>query len=204
MAIKFTTELDSSTIREIAVHLQPFIIYGDYAIASIMHQVQTQEIIALEVSKNKKMPDITSVIEDVFDENKEIDYTLYQWTEESWKESDLYDLDVDRTPRWIYITIGLSFIAYILIGFVEIFAIYDWYTIKYEMGAFTATMGATLTAFVPILGSLFAYWSATELWEWDRLNAFLFYFFYYLPLLIGLIYLIFFILKIVWYSYKYR
>lgn len=186
-------ENEEVSFREIAKELQPFIIEGDYRLIFIMKELQSDNMLFLDVSNEENMPNLEEVLGGL--EEDEVAYQLYQKVEESWEEVALEDLNLDRHPMWLNYLVGFFFLAYFIISFIEIFAIYDWYTLKYDLNGVFSLIGATITAYTPIIGSLVAYWSATELWEWDKLMTFIFYFFYYLPFLAFIIYLIWIILK---------
>ena len=198
-------DLNEATPRNIAKALQSFIIEGDYSIPSIIHQMQNGEIIELDVSKEENMPEFISTTEE-FDE-EEIGYELYAFVEDKWEQRELDSFDLDRTPKWQLVTIGLVVMGYFVMSFFEIFAIYDWYSIRYEWSGILSAVGAMVTAFIPVVGSLFAYWSATELWQWNSYFTLFLYFWYYLPIIIFILYAILWILKLLygdrWYRFRY-
>ena len=191
--------------KSISQDLQRFILEGDYSIASIIQQLKNQEMIVLDISNEDHMPELEIIIEE-FDDN-DIKYQLYQEVEDKWEEVELDDLDLDRNPAWLIFIVGVAFVGYLLFSFVEIFAIYDWYSIKYDIPEFFSAIAGVVTAFIPVVGSLVAYWSATELWHWDSLNTIVLYFWYYLPVLFFIIYLIGMVLKLLfadrWYRFRY-
>ncbi|RUM76811.1 MAG: hypothetical protein DSZ11_00010 [Sulfurovum sp.] len=198
-------DLNKSTPRNIAKTLQSFIIEGDYSIPSIVYQMHNENIIELDVSKEENMPEFISTMGE-FDE-EEIEYQLYAFVEDKWEQRALDSFDLDRTPEWQLMTIGLVVIGYFVMAFFEIFAIYDWYSMRYELNGILSAVGAVVTAIIPLVGSLFSYWSATELWQWSGSFAFIFYFWYYLPILFLILYFIFWIIKIFyadrWYRFRY-
>ena len=191
--------------KSISQDLQRFILEGDYSIASIIQQLKNKEMIVLDISNEDHMPELEIIIEE-FDDN-DIKYQLYQEVEDKWEEVELDDLDLDRNPAWLIFIVGVAFVGYLLFSFVEIFAIYDWYSIKYDIPEFFSAIAGVVTAFIPVVGSLVAYWSATELWHWDSLNTIVLYFWYYLPVLFFIIYLIGMVLKLLfadrWYRFRY-
>ena len=162
-------------------------------------------MILLDVSNEEHMPELEIIIEE-FDDN-EIEYQLYQEIEERWEKVELDDLDLDQNPKWLIFIVGIAFVGYLLFSFIEIFSIYDWYSIKYDIPKFFSVIAGVVTAFIPLVGSLVAYWSATELWHWDSLNTIVLYFWYYLPILFFIIYLIGMVLKLLfadrWYRFRY-
>ncbi len=202
IAIKIT---DTSEIpyKDIALHLQRFIIEGDYRLSSIVEELQEKKLIELDVSNEENMPEFITLAEE-FD-NAEVEYQLYKKIDEVWKESELDDLDLDRTPLWLTLLIGMTLIAYFVVGLIETSAIYNLYSTKYEIYGLFSAIGAVLTAYTPILGSLVAYNSAIELWNWSWYNALFIFFFYYLPLLGFIVYLIGVVLKALysdrWYQF---
>ncbi len=192
--------------KSISQDLQRFILEGDYSIASIIQQLKEEEMIVLDISNEEHMPELEIIIEE-FDDN-DIEYQLYQEVEDEWKEVELDDLDLDRNPEWLIFIVGVAFVGYLLFSFIEIFAIYDWYIIKYDIPKFFSAIAGVVTAFIPLVGSLVAYWSATELWDWDSLNTIILYFWYYLPIVFFIIYLIGMVLKLIfadrWYRFRYH
>lgn len=170
----------------LAKELQRFIIEDDYALGTIVKKLEQGKRIALDVSVEKNMPDFQELIES-FDED-EVAYSLFQFKDGEWSSCTLDELDLERN-RLLVFMIGLAILGYLATSFVEIFFIYDWYTQKYEFSGIFATIGATITAYVPVVGSLFAYWSATELAQHDALNMFLLFFWYYTPVVGFFLYL---------------
>jgi len=192
IAIKIL-ECEEFELESIAKELQSYIIEGDYTISAIKKQILNDEIIELDISMNKKMPDFSDLTEK-FDEEV-IEYELYKQVDESWEVASLDDLEISRIPKWIFVMVSIALVSYFFVSIFEIFAIYDWYAFKYELSGFWGATLSTVTAFIPIVGSVVAYWSATELWHWSSLGALTFYFFYYLPLVGFIFYLIGIILK---------
>jgi len=201
IGIKFIN-IEFENGRGIAKNLQSFIIEGDYTISSIVDQLEKEKMIVLDVSKEDNMPEFTVTLEG-FDE-EEIGYKLYQEVNENWEETSLDNLDLDRTPQWLIWTIGLVLLSYFVVALIETSAIYNWYSIKYEIDGIFAGIGAFITAFTPIVGSVIAYWSATELWQWQWYNALFIFFFYYLPLVGFIFYLVWAILKALYMDKWYR
>ncbi|SFV64981.1 hypothetical protein MNB_SV-14-1531 [hydrothermal vent metagenome] len=175
------------------MHLQRFIIEGDYRLSSIIEKLKEKKLIELDVSNEEKMPEFTIVAEE-FD-NAEIEYKLYKKIDEVWEESELDDLDLDRTPLWLILLFGMVFISYFVVGLIQSSAIYNLYNTKYEIYGLFSAIGAVITAYIPILGSIVAYNSATELWNWSWYNALFIFFFYYLPLFGFIVYILWIILK---------
>ena len=192
IAIKIT---DTSEIpyQDIALHLQRFIIEGDYRLSSIVEKVKEKKLIELDVSNEENMPEFTTLAEEFTD--AEIEYQLYKKIDEVWKESKLDELDLDRTPLWLTLLIGMTLIAYFVVGLIETSAIYNLYSTKYEIYGLFSAIGAVVTAYTPILGSIVAYNSAVELWNWSWYNALFIFFFYYLPLVGFIIYIFWLIIK---------
>jgi hypothetical protein len=199
--------VDSSevTYKGIALHLQRFIIEGDYRTSIIYEQIANQELIELDVSNEENMPEFTTLIEE-FDE-EEIGYLLYKRVDEVWEESKLDELGLDRTPLWLTLIISIALIGYFVVGLIQTSAIYNLYTTKYEIYGLFSAIGAVITAYTPLLGSIIAYNSATELWNWQWYNALFIFFFYYLPIIGFILYLIWIIIKAFfsdrWYRFWY-
>ena len=190
--------------KSISQDLQRFIIEGDYSISSIVVRLKNEEMIILDVSNEEHMPELEIIMEE-FDDN-DVEYQLYQEIDDVWEEVALDDLDLDRNPKWLIVAVGIAFVGYLIFSFVEIFAIYDWYTLKYDIHGFFSSIASVVTAFIPLVGSFVANWSATELWHWDKLTTLILYFWYYLPLLSFIVYLIGMVLKLLfadrWYRFR--
>jgi len=189
--------------KDIALHLQRFIIEGDYRLSSIIKKIKEHTLLELDVSNEENMPELTALAEE-FD-NAKIEYQLYKQVDEVWKESELDDLDLDRTPLWLTLLVSVTLIAYFTVGLIQTSAIYNLYSTSYEIYGLFSAIGAVLTAYIPILGSIVAYISATELWNWSWYNAFFIFFFSYLPVLGFIVYLIGVVLKALysdrWYGF---
>jgi len=188
--------------KDVALHLQRFIIEGDYRLSVIYEQVVNQEIIELDVFNEENMPEFTEVLEE-FD-SEDIVYQLYKEVDEVWKESELDDLDLDRTPLWLNLLVGMTLIVYFTVGLIQTSAIYNLYSTSYEIYGLFSAIGAVLTAYTPILGSIVAYTSATELWNWSWYNALLIFFFSYLPVFGFIVYVIWLVLKALYSDRWYR
>jgi len=192
IGIEFTN-LESNDARVVAKNLQSFILEGDYAISSILEQLEEEKMIVLDVSKEENMPEFTVTIEGFNEEG--IEHILYKRENEAWEETGIEDLDLERNPLWLIWIIGLALLGYFVVGLIETSAIYNLYTVKYEIHGLIAGVGALITAYIPLVGSVVAYGSAIELWHWQWYNALFIFFFYYLPLLGFLLYLIWVVLK---------
>jgi len=188
--------------KNISQDLQRFIIEGDYSISSIVMRLKNEEMIVLDVSNEEHMPELEIILEE-FDDN-DVAYQLYEERDDTWEEIEVDDLDLDKNPEWLIFIVGVAFVGYLLFSFVEIFAIYDWYSIKYDIPKFFSAIAGVVTAFIPVVGSVVAYWSATELWHWDSLNTIILYFWYYLPVLFFIIYLIGMVFKLLFVERWYR
>lgn len=64
------------------------------------------------------------------------------------------------------------------------FAIYDWIESKYEINTFLSVVASVVAGFTPGLGSLLAYFGATEVWAWESLSAIAVFFWYYIPIVL--------------------
>ena len=196
------TDISEISYKEIALHLQRFIIEGDYRISSIVEKIKNNELVELDVSNEENMPELTIMLEE-FD-NVEIEYQLYKKVDEVWQESELDDLDLDRTPVWLTLLVSLTLITYFVVGLIQTSAIYNLYSASYEIYGLFSAIGAVLTAYIPILGSIVAYTSAIELWNWSWYNALFIFFFSYLPVLGFIVYLIWIVLKALYSDRWYR
>jgi hypothetical protein len=196
------TDISEISYKEIALHLQRFIIEGDYRISSIVEKIKNNELVELDVSNEENMPELTIMLEE-FD-NAEIEYQLYKKVDEVWQESELDDLDLDRTPVWLTLLVSLTLITYFVVGLIQTSAIYNLYSTSYEIYGLFSAIGAVLTAYIPILGSIVAYTSAIELWNWSWYNALFIFFFSYLPVLGFIVYLIWIVLKALYSDRWYR
>lgn len=196
------TDISEISYKEIALHLQRFIIEGDYRISSIVEKIKNNELVELDVSNEENMPELTIMLEE-FD-NVEIEYQLYKKVDEVWQESELDDLDLDRTPVWLTLLVSLTLITYFVVGLIQTSAIYNLYSTSYEIYGLFSAIGAVLTAYIPILGSIVAYTSAIELWNWSWYNALFIFFFSYLPVLGFIVYLIWIVLKALYSDRWYR
>ncbi len=176
--------------KEIAKILQTFIIKGNYSIPFIIYQMQNEKIIELDINKDEEINSFINSMEE-FDK-KGISYCLYGLIDDKWEQVELDSFDLERIPEWQFIILRLVIVGYFIISFFKIFTIYDWYTITYELNGIISAIGAIVTAFIPIVSSLFSYWSATELWHWNSYFVLFIYFLYYLPIIIFIIYVIFF------------
>jgi hypothetical protein len=196
------TDISEISYKEIALHLQRFIIEGDYRISSIVEKIKNNKLVELDVSNEENMPELTIMLEE-FD-NVEIEYQLYKKVDEVWQESELDDLDLDRTPVWLTLLVSLTLITYFVVGLIQTSAIYNLYSTSYEIYGLFSAIGAVLTAYIPILGSIVAYTSAIELWNWSWYNALFIFFFSYLPVLGFIVYLIWIVLKALYSDRWYR
>jgi hypothetical protein len=195
IAIKIL-ECEEYELDSIAREFQSYIIEGDYSTSAIKRQILNNEMIELDISMNEKMPEFSNLSEKFDDEM--IEYELYKQVDEIWEVATLEELEIDRTPKWILVIVSFALVSYFIISIFEIFAIYDWYAFKYEIDGVVGFVLSAVTAFIPIAGSVVAYWSATELWQWNSLYALAFYFFYYLPLIGFLLYLVGLVLKLLY------
>jgi len=112
-------------------------------------------------------------------------------------------LELNRTPEWILRLIGLNVIWYGVMTFLQFFYIYDWYSEKYEWGMLSF-VASGVTTLIPIYGSLVAYWSVTELSNWESYKALWAFFGYYLPLLGFILYILWIIIKVLFRDKWYR
>lgn len=203
IAIRFTID-EHDNVKEIAQSLQRFIVEDDYKISTIMQKIRKNERIVLDVGMEENMPEFTEVVEE-FNEY-EIEYELYKSLNGEWDKCEVDELELDRTPKWITTLISINITWYLIILVVEFFAVHDWYSEKYEWNGFIDFIATLFTIFIPIVGSLIAYWSATEFWNWNALLALLLFFIAYLPIALFLLYILFLVLKALfadrWYRFR--
>ena len=192
IAIRFSID-EHDDVKSLAGHLQRFIIEDDYKISSISKKIINNERIVLDVGMEENMPEFTEFTEEL-DEDM-VEYELYQPVNGDWDICDIDDLELSRTPEWITTLIGVNIIWYGIMTFLQFFYIYDWYSEKYEWSGIVSTIAAFFTALVPIYSSLVAYWSVTELSDWESYKALWAFFAYYLPLLWFVLYIIWVIVK---------
>lgn len=201
VAIRFLLD-EYDEVKPLAQHMQRFIVEGDYTISKIMKQVEAREKIELDVGMEEGMPEFTELVEEFDEEN--IEYELYKHVNGNWDKCELDDLELDRNPEWLKNLIGANILWYLVMTFVQFFFIYDWYSEKYEWGGIVSTITAFFSTLVPIFGSLVAYWSATELSDWESYKALWAFFAYYLPLLGFFLYVAWIILKTLYSDRWYR
>ena len=190
IAIRFSID-EQDDVQSIAQHLQRFIIEDDYKTSSIAKKIIANERIVLDVGMEDNMPDFEALAEE-FNED-EIAYELYKPLNGDWEACDIDDLELSRVPEWVNIIVGLNIIWYSVMTFWQIFYIYDWYSEKYEWSGIVSTLGSLIATLIPIYGSLVSYWSATELSDWGSYEALFAFFGYYLPLLLFILWLIFYV-----------
>lgn len=98
-------------------------------------------------------------------------------------EKDI-DLDDDECPKWKTRLGCLWIVVYLCMAVFEMFAIYDWIEWKYELNTFLSIIASVVVGFTLGLGSLLAYFGATEVWEWESLSAITVFFWYYIPIVL--------------------
>jgi hypothetical protein len=201
IAIRFSLD-EHDHVKSIAQHLQRFIVEDDYRVSSIVKKTINNERIVLDIGMEDKMPDFSAFTEEL--DEQEVEYELYKSVNGDWDKCELDDLELDRTPEWINALIGLNIIWYGVMTFLQFFFIYDWYSEKYEIGVVLTFISSFFTALIPIYGSLVAYWSVTELANWESYKALLAFFVYYVPLFWFILYFIWVILKALYEDRWYR
>ena len=75
--------------------------------------------------------------------------------------------------------VSVYFIMSVLVGI----AVYDWLTDSIDLHGLISAPLAFVLGLVPFVGSIIAYISATSLWDWNSISAFLVFFWYYIPIL---------------------
>ncbi len=201
IAIRFSIDEDDD-VKSLAQHIQRFIVEGDYRTATISKQIINNERIVLDIGMEENMPEFTEFVEEL-DENM-VAYELYKAVNGDWDKCALDDLELDRTPEWLAMLIGLNVLWYGVMTVLQFFFIYEWYSEKYEWGGIVSTIVAFFTALTPIYGSLVAYWSVTELSDWESYKALWAFFVYYIPLLWFILYLVWIIIKALYRDRWYR
>ena len=78
-------------------------------------------------------------------------------------------------------------IAYLVIGFIQIFAVIDGIRFAIGITGLFAFILAAILSYVPFLGSVIGTYGAMNVWDWSFLQAFLL-FFWFVPVL-AIIYL---------------
>jgi hypothetical protein len=204
IAIRFSLDEkhDSDEVKFIAQHLQRFIIEDDYSIKTISSKMLNNTRIELDIGMEENMPEFSEFTEEL--DELEIEYELYKPTNGDWDSCEIDDLELDRTPEWINSLVGLNVLWYSVMTVLQFFFIYDWYSEKYEWSGIVSTIAAFFTALVPIFGSLVAYWSVTELGDWESYKALWAFFVYYVPLLGFILYLVWVIVKALYSDRWYR
>jgi hypothetical protein len=201
IAIRFTIDEDDD-VKSLAQHLQRFVIEGDYRTSSLTKKIINNERIVLDIGMEENMPEFTDFASEL-DEHM-VEYELYKSVNGDWDTCEIDDLELDRTPEWISNLIGLNILWYSIMTFLQFFFIYDWYSEKYEWASMVSIIVAFFTALVPIYGSLVAYWSVTELSDWESYKALWAFFVYYVPLLWFIFYLVWIFLKALYEERWYR
>lgn len=201
IAIRISID-EHDDVKSISGHLQRFIVEGDYKISSITKQILTNERIVLDIGMEENMPEFGDFIEELDD--KEVEYELYKSVNGDWDRCELDDLELSRTPEWLTNLIGLNLMWYGVMTILQFFYIYDWYSEKYEWSGIVSSIVAFFIALIPVFSSLVAYWSATELSNWESYKALWAFFVYYIPLLWFILYLLWIIVKALYRDRWYR
>ncbi len=103
---------------------------------------------------------------------------------EDFSEEDI-EQDEEVRPKW-KTRVGCSWlVAYLGMAIFEMFAIYDWLEWKYDLNTFSSVIVSVIAGFTPGLGSLLAYFGATEVWGWESLSAIAVFFWYYIPIILA-------------------
>jgi len=74
-------------------------------------------------------------------------------------------------------------IAYIVVGFVQLFAIMDGLGYGLNIGRFFAAILALFITYIPLVGSIAGIYGAVNVWDWSLLQAAVL-FFWYVPVFI--------------------
>jgi len=102
---------------------------------------------------------------------------------EDFSEEDI-ELDEEDRSKWKTRLGCLWVVAYLCMSVFEMLAIYDWIEWKYEINTFLSIIASVVAGFTPGLGSLLAYFGATEVWAWESLSAIAIFFWYYIPIVL--------------------
>jgi len=102
---------------------------------------------------------------------------------EDFIEEDV-DANEEERPKWKTRLGCLWVVAFLCMAIFEMFAIYDWLVLKYELNTFLSVVVSVIAGFTPGLGSLLAYFGATEVWEWESVSAIAVFFWYYIPIVL--------------------
>lgn len=78
------------------------------------------------------------------------------------------------------------FIAYIVIGFVQLFAIVDGVGRALNLGGFISFIIAFFITYIPLLGSALGVYGAVNVWNWSAIQAIIL-FFWYVPVFLILL-----------------
>lgn len=86
-----------------------------------------------------------------------------------------------RAGKWKN-RVGCAWVSvyFIMVVFVS-YASFEWLQTSLELHALLAAPAAFVLGVIPVIGSVLAYLSATELWAWKDSSAFFFFFWHYLP-----------------------
>ena len=92
-------------------------------------------------------------------------------------------LNERRNSKWKSRS-GCAWVSvYFLMATIEMVAGYAWLTNRFDWHGLLAAPAAFVVGLVPVLGSVFSYQGATEVWGWDSWTALLVFFWYYLPII---------------------
>ena len=199
---------DEVELKPIAQTLQLFILEGDYNINSIIKRIKEDKIVELDIDTDDGMPDFIASLEDLDDDS--IEYQIYELEDNEYKEITKDDLGWILLPLWIKNLIIISFLGYFVMIFFELSPLYDLYSIKYTMDTTYAIIASIITAIIPIVGSVMAYISSTTLSDWGVIKALIIYFWYYIPIILFFIYILYLFYQVIeayviyyWHKYRY-
>lgn len=71
-------------------------------------------------------------------------------------------------------------VAYIVVGFAQLFAIQDWFIYSLGWGSFFSFIAALFVTYIPVLGSVLGVIGAHDYWGWSWIASLLL-FFWYVP-----------------------
>ena len=78
------------------------------------------------------------------------------------------------------------FIGYVVIGFVQIFAIMEGLQVALGVGGFISAMIAMFATYIPVLGQVLGVYGAVNAWDWSILQACLLFFWFVPFMLVGM------------------
>ena len=103
---------------------------------------------------------------------------------EEHNEEIIEDDDGENPSKWKTRFGCLWLVMYLGMAIFEMFAINDWLVWKYELNTFLSVIASIFAGLTPGLGSLLAYFGATDVWGWEKVDSVVIFFWYYIPIAI--------------------